>query len=382
MTGPGRSGLKVRRVLIAALFLLAASRASAQSISGEVIDSATGHPVAGGLVLLLGARDSIFAGGSTTERGSFALPAVPPGSYRLRVLRIGARAWLSPVLTLAAGQHRVERLLIASEPVILADITVRSTSSCRADPDADADVATLWEEARKALRLADATVSEKLLEYHSTVTTRRTDPSGRLATEESLGRVAFGSWPVGSLPAESLAAAGFVQPTDTIRGPKYYGPDARVFFSDAFLRTHCFRAVTPPDRDTTLIGVGFEPVKSRRLPDIRGVLWLDRSSAELRRLEFQYTGLWRWVPKGSVGGELDFVRLGTGAWIISRWRMKAPMPRTAPLPLGMMAEDNERRFFGDHKVTLAGYLEQEGRVEEARIPDSVTVWRAPSLPIR
>jgi hypothetical protein len=359
------------------LFLLVATRSSAQSLEGQVVDSATGRPVAGGLVLLIGARDSIYAGGTTTERGSFSLAVVPPGNYRLRVLRIGSRAWVSPVLALAAGQRRVERLLISSEPVLLAEITVRANSSCRADPNADADVAVLWEEARKGLRLTDAGVSERLLEYRSTVTTRRTDPSGRMSTSESFGRIGFGAWPVGSLSADSLAAAGFVQPTDTIRGPRYYGPDARVFFSEAFLRTHCFRAVAPRDGDSTQIGVGFEPVKSRRLPDIKGVLWLDRRSAELRRLEFHYTGLWRWVPKESVGGDLDFVRLDTGAWIISHWRMNAPVARTEPLPLGIPPEEDERRFFGAHRVKLAGYLEEVGRVEEARTQDSVTVWRAP-----
>jgi hypothetical protein len=369
---PIKSGL-----LIAVLLLLVASRSSAQSLEGQVLDSATGNPVAGGMVLLIGPHDSIFAGSATTERGSFSLALVPPGRYRIRVLRIGSRAWLSPELTLANGQRRVERLLISSEPVILAEITVRANSSCRADPNADADVAVLWEEARKGLRLTDANVSNRLLEYRSTVTTRRTDPSRRLSTSESLGRVGFGAWPVGSLSGDSLAAAGFVQPTDSIRGPRYYGPDARVFFSEAFLRTHCFRAVAPRDRDSTQIGVGFEPVKTRTLPDIEGVLWLDRQSAELRRLEFHYTGLWRWVPPGSVGGDLDFVRLDSGAWIISHWRMNAPVARAEPLPLGFTPEPDERRFFGAHKVRLAGYLEEEGRVEEVRIPDSVTVWRAP-----
>jgi hypothetical protein len=34
-------------------------------------------------------------------------------------------------------------------------------------------------------------------------------------------------------------------------------------------------------------------------------------------------------------------------------------------------------LFGAHRVKLVEYLEQEGRVEEARAEDGTVVWRAP-----
>lgn len=369
-------GLICRILLLAALTFLPNS-ATAQILQGSVADSVTGHPVIGGMVLLLGGHDSVFASATTTERGTFALPAVAAGTYRLRVLRIGARAWTSPPLTLEAGQRRNNSWLVASEPVVLSAITARSTSGCRGDPNADADVATLWEEARKGLRLADGTVQARILEYRTTVTTRIIDPDGRVVSSEPRGRVGHGTWPVGTLPAESLAAGGFVQTRDSIMGPRYYGPDARVFFSESFLGNHCFRAVLPADGDSTRIGVGFEPLKSRRLPDIQGVLWLDRRSAELRRLEYRYTGLGRWISTERVGGEVDFKRLANGSLIISGWRMIAPVPRVGPLEPGEIAEPEVVRLFGPHKVKLVEFLEQEGRVEEARAEDGTMVWRAP-----
>ncbi|HKV73861.1 MAG TPA: carboxypeptidase-like regulatory domain-containing protein [Gemmatimonadales bacterium] len=366
-----------RVALLLATLLPVSVPATAQTVQGSVTDSATGHPVIGGLVLLLGARDSVKASSNTTERGTFLLPAVVPGSYRLRVLRIGATAWTSRSFDLAGGQKLVGKFLVTSAPVVIEAITVKSGSACKADPRADADVATLWEEARKALELAEATMKARALEYRSTVTTRRRDPDGVILTQEPLGRVDRGTWPIVSLPADSLAAAGFVQARDTVRGPAYYGPDARVFFSDPFLGTHCFRAVDPPAGRGDLIGVGFQPVRSRKLPDISGVLWLDRRTAELRRLEFNYTRLGKWVPPEKTGGELDFIRLDNGAWIISLWRMTAPLPRLDPLPRGQLPEEEVEHLFGQHRVKLVEYVEQEGRVEEARADDGALVWRAP-----
>jgi len=111
-------------------------------------------------------------------------------------------------------------------------------------------------------------------------------------------------------------------------GPTYYSPDAAVFFSDAFLDTHCF-SVEGHRSDSTLVGLRFEPVRKRKLPDINGVLWLDRASSELRRLEYAYTGLEGWVPVQLIGGWIDFRRLPNGAPLIVAWQIRAPIPLQA-----------------------------------------------------
>ena len=63
-----------------------------------------------------------------------------------------------------------------------------------------------------------------------------------------------------------------------------------------------------------LLGLAFEPVRDRRIPDIRGVLWLSARSAELRFVEFDYTGMSLPEPAAN-GGRVEYERLPGGAWI-------------------------------------------------------------------
>ena len=164
----------------------------------------------------------------------------------------------------------------------------------------------------------------------------------RIARESGDTSNGFSAWPFGSLPADSLVRNGFVQ--EGPNGPTYYSPDASVFFSDAFLDTHCFSVETHPT-DSTVVGLRFEPVRKRKLPDVLGVLWLDRASRELRRLEYRYTGLDDWAPARLVGGWIEFRRLPNGAPLIVAWQIRAPIPSS---------NGGKRKLFG--------FMEREGRV--------------------
>jgi hypothetical protein len=57
---------------------------------------------------------------------------------------------------------------------------------------------------------------------------------------------------------------------------------------------------------------------------VRGTLWLDPASRELRYLEFTYTGLGKEEGLGNPGGRLDFERLENGAWIVREWTLAMP----------------------------------------------------------
>ena len=103
------------------------------------------------------------------------------------------------------------------------------------------------------------------------------------------------------------------------RGYTFYGPDPDGLLSDSFLETQCFSAPGGGGADSGFVGLAFEPAPDRRLPDIRGVLWLDALDYGLRTLEFEYTRPPAGLPTDAGGGYVGFMSLPAGTWIVSRW---------------------------------------------------------------
>jgi hypothetical protein len=350
-----------------------------QTIQGTVTGAETHAPIGGGLIQLLGPAERVLQSTTSDEIGRFRLDSVAPGSYRIRVLRIGFRPWLSDLIALDRGQSLQLTLQSPATPVVLDEISVEVEGPCRASPEADQRLALLWDGARTGLGFAASGLTRQF-EFETRVFRRHLDPYHRTTAEQQSTHRAEGTWPVTSTDPESLAILGFVQPRDTLSGPIYYGPDVTVFFSDAFLRTHCFRLVASPKRAKGLLGLGFEPVKGRKVPDIEGTLWLDRSSGALRRLEFRHTGLWAWLPQGESGGTLEFGELAEGSPIITAWTLRAPIPRTRPRPGGAPSDRRTLRYFGDRIVELDGFVEDGGEVQEVRTAAGQVLWRRPKGP--
>src|SRR5439155_8017273 len=193
----------------------------------------------------------------------------------------------------------------------------------RSAPQAGATIAAMWEEARKALELTELTRRQNLFQFRIVRSTRRLDRALVPVEEEEVDTTTLTTYqPFTSLSPESLVAGGFVRDSEGVA--IYYGPDAPVLFSDAFLGHHCFRGMVPGPAESSLVGLAFEPIRGTGLPDIRGVLWLDRETAALRHLEFHYTNV---APElaDQAGGRIEFLRLPTGAWIIQRWWIQAPI---------------------------------------------------------
>lgn len=373
-----------RRCVRAALFLIGlvgpARLARAQGINGTVTEADSRHPVSAALVQLIpGESDSILASTATTESGRFRFLGIPVARYRIRILRIGFRPWTSEPLVREMGRASEVAFAIPAVPVVLSDITVEARTSCQSSPGDDDRLARVWDDARLALALLRTDNGVELLEFRSTLLRRMVDPGGHLVSEYRQLAFGRGSWPIASQPAESLARLGFVQARDTISGPVYFGPDVNVFFSEAFIGTHCFRLVKGDD--STLVGLGFEPAKGRKLPDIEGVLWVSRDRNRLQRLEYRYTSLWQWVPKGLAGGQLDFTFLPDGRPALTRWTIRAPVARIEDWPEGARVRDESTRpYFGPGKVALHGFREETGTVLDIRVPNGRVLYAPGGTP--
>ncbi|GAC1648655.1 MAG: SusC/RagA family TonB-linked outer membrane protein [Gemmatimonadaceae bacterium] len=101
--------------LVAAALPIVALRATAQNpntgtIEGRVTERATGRPVPGATVMLVGTTRGTVVG----EAGQFRLPDVAPGQYQLRALRIGYEAVTQPVTVSASGRATIDFTLSAA----------------------------------------------------------------------------------------------------------------------------------------------------------------------------------------------------------------------------------------------------------------------------
>ncbi len=288
----------------------------ARIVRGQVIHDGTGRPVAGAIVVLLvagGERARTLADTS----GGFTLRWSDDGSAELRADVIGRPSVHVP---LAPGDTAA-RVVIPARTINLRSLaSAPEDAECTALPAADRSADVLWTEVRKALESDAWARATHAFAYDLFQYERQIDAQGRIANERSRRIDDVMGGPSRSRAPEEVSRAGFARSTPA--GDVLYAPDADVLLAPAFTRTHCFRV---REGDRNRIGLAFRPLESRDLVDIEGVFWLNRTTAELTDIRFEYTGLE--APEGRrAGGGLEYARLGDGLWTLSRWNVRTPAP--------------------------------------------------------
>lgn len=296
----------------------------AQIMRGTVVDSVTGDPVNGAIVVLLDSANRQHDGRFTDSTGAFELRVPAAGRYRVRAERVGYFGRLTPYFETDGTGTRAIRLPLAPAGARLAAVEVVESRRCVAHPERGIETARLWEDVRSALRAAVLTDQQRQVTLRIATFEREMNAREEERWSRRRERTTFSENPYVSVPIHVLAREGFVvaEGKDLL----YRGPDARVLLSDEFLESHCFRvtAAAGAARDS-LIGLAFEPMPDHTLTDVRGVLWVDRESAELRYLEFGYEKLDLPVGADRAGGRVEFRRLPTGHWIVWRWVIRMPI---------------------------------------------------------
>lgn len=300
----------------------------AQRVEGRMVQELDGRPVVGGFAVLTDTLGHEVARALTDADGGFVLVAPEPGSYLLHSAIIGWRSTVSPPVLLDREATVDYTFVIRPQVVVLAPVQVVGETSCRGSREVGEAVVGVWDEARKALSAVSWTQRTTRFEfrwirYERTLDARSLQVLGETTT---LQQGVFARGPFGTVSADSLWAVGFVRPAES-GAWVFEGPDAAALLSEEFATLHCF-AVTASDEDPNLIGLTFQPVRDRDVPDIDGVLWLDRRSGELRALEFRFTHVPWNIVNEHVGGSVEFQRLPTGAWVVRRWWVRMPIPET------------------------------------------------------
>jgi len=314
-------------VAAAALSPVLPGWSAAQVVRGDLVDSIAARPVGAAIVTLVDAAGAEFGRTLTDANGRFLVRAPAAGAFRLRVRIVGFDVWESEPIALAVGETVVRRVPLLLVRVKLPAITVEAEQTCMVRPEEGAAAAALWNEVKKVLAATELTMRSREFRFRSVGTERELDRLGVVVRDTSYRSIGYRAWPFAALSPELLARRGFVQGSAT--GPVFYGPDAQLLVSDAFLDDHCFRVRVGPE-ESGRVGLAFEPVAGREVSEIEGVLWLDSATVALRQLEWSYRNLSRWAREGKPGGEVDFAVLPTGAWFIRRWELRAPIAQVFP----------------------------------------------------
>lgn len=316
--------MKVRALAIV-MACLAAGEASAQTVLGTAVDASNGAPVGGAFVLLTDVGGEEVVRGLTTERGTFRLNAPGPGTYRISLERIGFADLATEPFELGQGETLSRRLDVAGQPIELGRITVSGGPARCGGPPADAlELSRVWGEARKALEATAWTDRQSYYRFDVLLIRRQLDRDGEARGEPRYEPIrVYGRHPFRSVQASDLSMGGWVQ-RQGARGLKFFAPDAEVLLSDSFLNGHCFRLVRSNSGTRRDLGIAFEPLPNRMYADISGVLWVDRQSAELLRLDYRYELLELPVETDLLGGEVEFDRLPDGGWIVRHWEIRTP----------------------------------------------------------
>ena len=323
---------RLRAAALAAVWLLVPWVVDAQLVRGHLTERTTASPLGGVVVEVYPEGGSQRSGAALSAAdGSFAIRLPAAGRYVLSAKRIGVRRVQTPPFDVGVGETVVRDLQIEAVLYTLPEVVVTGLATCARNGNV-ARIASLWEEARTALFASQLSLRDELFRAHVTRYIRELEPRDARILSETRSEVAgVVSRPFTSVDPDSLSLKGYWW-SETDGSTTYYGPDAEVLLSDAFVRDHCFEERRQRNRPG-LVGLGFRPLPERTLPDVIGTAWLDERTFELRFVEFTYS---RGIPNATsafVGGEVHFARLGSGAWIVRRWFIRLPIAARPTSPL-------------------------------------------------
>ncbi|MES2178945.1 MAG: TonB-dependent receptor [Gemmatimonadota bacterium] len=344
---------------------------SAQAIRGTVVDGAN-VPVSGVVAQLLDSTSRVVARQLSDQQGGFRLSAPNSGTYRVRTLRIGFSPTLSEARVLRRGDDVPLRILLPGIRVALDTVHITARSSCRSTRDSAAATFAVWQQVRTALTATDITASNREILTTAVVYERTLDPLAKnILQHASVIRSGSAAQPWSSMTPDALGRDGYVS-SDSAGSITYYAPGIDVLLSDRFLEDHCLEVATERAR----IGIRFEPVRERKeIPEIRGTVWLDRATLELRNMEYRYAN----IPSEQdlAGGTMEFAHLNDGAWAISRWNIRMPALEqrvTGELRVAGIS-------IGGRTIRVREIVERGGELALARRGND-TLWSRPSLVFR
>lgn len=271
----------------------------------------------------------------TNAEGRFRFVSVPAGDYQLLSLRIGSQPLLSPVLHVKPAESLYYELRSEPLPIQLPAVTVRAGKTClgKANLAEDSELATLWGEARKGVETRR--VFELRYRFNRSLrqdvrTQFRLRKDGRQLRVDTVV-----SEPDSVVVQERRdrarhEAAGYGQ------GNLLALPSEKELLADEFLQNHCLETAILNKKGA--FGLRFRPMTDRHSGyDIRGTIWLDSASYQVRRIEYEHLDGGK--PFSQVGIDYGDVRVGRTSFRlpVSGWATLRPRGPSKVLVSGASA---------------------------------------------
>ena len=362
----------------------------AQEVTGRLQSIEPGRSAVGVVITATRVHDgALVARALAGANGAFRLQ-VTSDSLLIRALRIGQEPVVLARVRLGEGERYTVDMVLPNAPVRLAVHHTRVTDRCQVRSEGRDVVAALFSAARGTVLATGATTTDGTPRAAFEVVTEHMNARGERV--DSLRTVdvqlAESAQPFRSVPVDSLLSAGWVvsQPDGSTL---YRGLDAEVLLDDRFLSRYCLQLARDSVEAPDLVGVQFRPARPRQgVPDVEGVLWLDREYHTLRELTFRYTGLDAVSASTKPGGAIEFSSLPNGISFVSAWSLRMPVvARAVSVQAGTRAgaasRISERRsLMGQREVVgRVAWMETDGRVQFVR-PAPLAVGAASIAPRR
>ena len=319
--GVGRASRASTALLVFLGAAVIPAHLSAQTVVGQVdgFESATRI-----LVTLVDADGLPAASALSDPAGAFQLTAPGAGTYHLVADRVGVRSSSSAPFAVAAQGTTEASVAAPSELTSLTNLTAASDFRCVQAPDGDGLLAAGLAEALKALRFVQWSEDNGELELEIVHHQRDLLPDGRTVVRESSPESRTREPRVSArIEPAILIEQGFMLEDEIADTYQFFAPNPTVLTSQPFDDTHCWRLRRDGGED--LVGLAFEPLPERTVPEVNGVLWLDLASSHLLALEFEWNLEGLPANLSGTGGRTLFHQLPDGSWITPETRVRMPM---------------------------------------------------------
>jgi hypothetical protein len=326
-----RSGMRCSKLcglaLVAAGVLAAtATLAGAQDLRVRLLDAETRQPLAGVLVSAVNPGGAMGPAVLASADGIATVRLTGAGSHRLLIRRIGFAPVTTDQVAVPAESGQLLEIMVLVHRITLSTVRVVGSQACAEQtesPSAGAQAA--WTEIRTALEASTLTRDQRMVTTTGLRFQRELRPDGTVAFVDTTLRGRSGERPFFAHAPGALEQDGYFKRHDD-GTEDFYGPDEEVLLSAGFTRRHCVSVFPDVRRDSTgtQLALAFAPRDRDTRPEIRGLIWVDSATSELRRIEFEYVRISFPAPADSVGGSVEFTHLASGAWIVSAWVLRMP----------------------------------------------------------